>query len=194
MANHDNLLHFLNTCGKIVKKHKSEIANNIADTLVGSLIMQHEQAPTIAPACPNLNELLRIKQNNLINLLANCIHHLNWREAGFGKISTEISNRICVTELIGPAGFFKHSNIRIGLLLQEPGTIYPRHQHAAEELYFILSGNAHWGVDDKALKPKPPKSFVHHNSNQSHCITTGEEPLLALWGWTGDIDGSSYSI
>ena len=194
MADHNNLTNFLNTLGKNVKNHKSEIANSIAKALLGSLTVQSKHALTVAPVCSSLNDLLQIKPNNLINLLANCIHHLRWREAGFGKMPKEISHQICVTELIGPAGFFKHSDIRIGLLLQRPETIYPMHQHAAEELYFILSGNAYWAVDHETLKPKPPKSFVHHNSNQSHCITTGEEPLLALWGWTGDIDGSSYSI
>ena len=31
-------------------------------------------------------------------------------------------------------------------------------------------------------------------SGQTHNMTTYSEPLLALWGWTGDIDGASYSI
>jgi|TARA_B110000967_G_scaffold174699_1_gene187021 hypothetical protein len=194
MTDHDNLILFLNALGQKIKKHKSNIANNIANTLLGSLTTQHKHKQAIAPACLDLNNLLPTKQSNLINLLASCVNQLSWREAGFGKLPIGISKQICVTELIGPAGFFKHSNIRIGLLLQKPEINYPWHRHAAEELYFILSGNAHWAVDDGELQPRPTENFVHHKPGQAHCVTTGVEPLLAMWGWTGDIDGSSYSI
>ena len=93
-------------------------------------------------------------ESNLINLLKDSINLLSWREAGFGKLPETISKQICVTELIGPNGFFDHSNIRIGLLLQKPETNYPWHHHAAEELYFILSGKAYWAVDKKETKIK----------------------------------------
>lgn len=130
----------------------------------------------------------------MINLLEDNLTHLNWREAGFGKLPLEISNQVCVSELIGPNGFYNHSSVRIGLLLQMPKTHYPWHQHAAEELYFILGGNADWAVDRKESTFKSSGSFIHHKSNQAHCMTTNDQYMLAVWGWTGDINGSTYSI
>ena len=193
MKDQDNLICFLNALGKRIKEHKTDIAKNMSDVLLGPLKKQKDKPP-VSPTCSFDPALLSAHESNLINLLKDCINLLSWREAGFGKLPESISKQICVTELIGPNGLFEHSNIRIGLLLQKPEINYPWHRHAAEELYFILSGNAHWAVDDGELQPRPTENFVHHKPGQAHCVTTGVEPLLAMWGWTGDIDGSSYSI
>ena len=108
--------------------------------------------------------------------------HLNWREAGFGKLPLEISNQVCVSELIGPNGFYNHSSVRIGLLLQMPKTHYPWHHHAAEELYFILSGKAYWAVDKKKPKLNSTESFIHHKSDQSHCMITKKQSYVGSLG------------
>ena len=193
MKDQKNLIHFLNILGERIKEHQSDIACEISDTLLGSLKSQNKKPP-VAQSCSFDRKSLAGFDSNLINLLEDNLTHLNWREAGFGKLPLEISNQVCVSELIGPNGFYNHSSVRIGLLLQMPKTHYPWHQHAAEELYFILGGNADWAVDRKESTFKSSGSFIHHKSNQPHCMTTNDQYMLAVWGWTGDINGSKYSI
>ena len=123
-----------------------------------------------------------------------CSDLLTWREAGFGKLPEEFSKRIFASEIFGPKGIIDNPSIRVGLLLQLDHVAYPKHWHSAEELYLVLLGEAHWSVYDGSPEVRFPETFVHHRSNQPHSMTTIDEPLLAMWGWTGDIDGQSYSV
>ena len=90
--------------------------------------------------------------------------------------------------------FVKNKQLRFGLLLQDPNIIYAKHQHAAEELYLVLSGIASWSVDDEEAKEKDEGEFIHHAENQPHQMNTNHDPLLAIWAWLGDIGAESYSI
>ena len=112
---------------------------------------------------------------------------LSWRSPGFGKIPVEISNHMAVCEIIGPAGQIKHETVRAGLLFQAPNITYPHHSHAAEEIYLSLSGPVEWQVDETDWRHSFAGDFTHHLPHQPHAIRTGTIPLLAAWGWTGDI-------
>ncbi len=101
---------------------------------------------------------------------------------------------MAVVEIIGPDGMIFDKRCRFGLLLQDSGTYYPKHQHAAEELYFILSGTAKWTVDNGDPELKGADTFIHHKPNQPHAILTQTKPLLTMWGWAGDITSSSYTM
>ena len=97
-------------------------------------------------------------------------------------------------EIVGPGCPIPSEVIAFGAYLQFPDTWYPRHSHAAEELYFVLSGTALWsrdGVDDVAA---PPGTLIRHASFERHATRTGPEPLLAFWIWMGDLDFASYEI
>ena len=119
---------------------------------------------------------------------------LLWRRPGFGKIPDDISSHMAVCEVIGPTGQINHETVRAGLLFQESDITYPRHSHAAEEIYFPLTGPVDWQIDDTNWCQQEAGSFIHHLPYQSHAIRTGKTPLLALWGWSGDIDSESYRI
>ena len=119
---------------------------------------------------------------------------LSWRRPGFGKIRDDIASHMAVCEVIGPTGQIKHETVRLGLLFQASDIIYPRHSHAAEEIYLSLTGPVHWQIDDTNWYQQEAGSFIHHLPYQPHAIRTGETPLLALWGWAGDIDPHSYKI
>ena len=194
MQNKDNLIHFFSTLGERLKNHKSIIANDISDALLATKTMPRSMKLKESPSNAKFFKLLFEDKSNLMQLFANCVDRLHWRQAGFGKLPEKLSCQISVTEFIGPDGIFENPNVRIGLLLQSPGIHYPRHWHSAEELYFIISGTANWAIGDEKENPHAPGSFVHHVSAQKHKMTTQSEPLLALWGWTGDIGGTSYSV
>ena len=194
MSEYNKMRDFLLAASQHFQNHNSKIAEDISLALADDPKLHQDRIPEAAPVNVSLPDFLPKKQTNLTSCLATCADLLLWREAGFEKLPKEFSKRIFASELIGPNGLFKSSNIRIGLLIQHEKIAYPKHWHKAEELYLILNGNAYWNIDDDPAVLYSPYSFVHHKSHQPHSMTTQAEPLLALWGWTGDIDGKSYSI
>ena len=188
------LSNFLATAGKKFQTHPSDIAKAIYQALVSDLIARQSPVVEAAPVDVSLSNFLQDGKSDLISLLLQCSDVLSWREAGFGRLPEEFSKRIFASEIIGPKGIIDNSSMRVGLLLQLDHVAYPKHWHSAEELYLVLLGEAHWSVDDGSPEVRFPETFVHHRSNQPHSMTTIDEPLLAMWGWTGDIDGQSYSV
>ena len=188
------LSNFLAAAGKKFQTHPSDIAQVIYQALVSDLILRQSPVVEAAPVDVSLSSFLQDGQSDLISLLLQCSDLLLWREAGFGKLSEEFSKRIFASEIIGPKGIIDNPSMRVGLLLQLDHVPYTKHWHSAEELYLVLLGEAHWSVDDGSPEVRFPETFVHHRSNQPHSMTTSDEPLLAMWGWTGDIDGQSYSV
>ena len=81
-----------------------------------------------------------------------------------------------------------------GSTCRRPRPAYPPHCHHAEEFYLILSGTALWGLDLGSEAPIAPGGWSHHAPDQWHATRTTAEPLLALWGWLGDLDFASYRI
>ena len=188
------LSNFLAAAGKKFKNHPSDIAQEIYKALVSDLIPRQSPVVEAAPVDVSLSSFLQDGQSDLISLLLHCSDLLSWREAGFGKLPEEFSKRIFASEIIGPKGIIDNPSMRVGLLLQLDHVPYPKHWHSAEELYLVLLGEAHWSVDDGSSEVRSPENFVHHKSNQPNNITTIEEPLLAMWGCTGDVNGQSCSV
>ena len=188
------LSNFLAAAGKKFQTHPSDIAQAIYQALVSDLIPRQSPVVEAAPVDVSLSNFLQDGKSDLISLLLQCSDVLSWREAGFGRLPEEFSKRIFASEIIGPKGIIDNPSMRVGLLLQLDHVAYPKHWHSAEELYLVLLGEAHWSVDDGSPEVRFPETFVHHRSNQPHSMTTSDEPLLAMWGWTGDIDGQSYSV
>ena len=188
------LSNFLAAAGKKFQTHPSDIAQEIYQALDSDLIPRQSPVVEAAPVDVSLSNFLKDGRSDLISLLLQCSDLLTWREAGFGKLPEEFSKRIFASEIIGPKGIIDNPSMRVGLLFQLDHVAYPKHWHSAEELYLVLLGEAHWSVDDGSSEVRSPENFVHHKSNQPHSMTTIDEPLLAIWGWIGDIDGQSYSV
>jgi quercetin dioxygenase-like cupin family protein len=102
-------------------------------------------------------------------------------------VDDDRSTRIAFAELIGPDGPLLAPDCRVGFTVMAPDTTYPMHCHPAVELYLVVAGNARWQTPSRD-RMVPPGEFVLHRSNEPHAMRTYDEPLLALWGWTGEID------
>ncbi|MEH6631432.1 MAG: dimethylsulfonioproprionate lyase family protein [Halopseudomonas aestusnigri] len=91
-------------------------------------------------------------------------------------------------ELVGSkAAFYEAEGVRCGLLLLGPGLHYPAHNHAAEEIYHVLSGDQTlWRRDQEDWLTHPAGSTIHHPPWMVHETKTGDQPLLALYCWLGD--------
>ncbi len=122
----------------------------------------------------------------LIDALCRAAPALEWRQTySPDEIGAEFLDNYGYTEIMGPAAAWRSERIRCGFLLLGPGTHYPRHQHAAEELYLCLSGTAAWAAGDAPWRERPPGTVIHHASGEPHAMRTAAEPLLALYLWQG---------
>lgn len=98
----------------------------------------------------------------------------------------ELADRIAFAELIGPIGPLFAPDCRVGFTLMAADTLYPLHAHPAVELYLVIAGHAEWGVPG-SHRIVPPGGCVLHHEDQPHQMRSFREPLLALYGWQGDI-------
>jgi hypothetical protein len=99
----------------------------------------------------------------------------------------DLGDRIGFAELIGPDGPLIAPACRVGFTLMAPDTVYPMHRHPAIELYLVIAGHAEWATPAGG-RILPPGEGVLHATNLPHAMRTFGEPLLALYGWHGDID------
>ncbi len=89
------------------------------------------------------------------------------------------------SELIGLRGPVASDRLACGVLLLGPDLEYPAHSHAAEEIYILLAGTAHWLRGGEGWRPRRPGELIHHPSGIAHAMRTDEQPLLALYLWHG---------
>ena len=81
----------------------------------------------------------------------------------------------------------------VGLTWLAPGTQYPPHAHHAQEVYHVLIGSAAWGPTKDILEEKKPGTYIFHPSAMPHAIhVPKEDPLLAIYAWTGQIGGKFW--
>ena len=97
----------------------------------------------------------------------------------------DLGNRMGWGEILGPEAPYHDEHFCFGFTLLGKNTLYPAHYHPATELYVVLSGLAVWTLDGVS-KVRGPGEFILHPSNHVHSMQTNEEPLLALYTWSGD--------
>jgi hypothetical protein len=121
---------------------------------------------------------------------------LNWHHSGLesGQIRAEISLQMLTCELVGPEGLVADDTCRVGLFAQGPNLAYPERTHAAEELFVMLAGSGLWSQSGGPRALRGPGSRMHHASLEPHSSTTGGEPLIAIWVWTGELDFQTYKL
>ena len=90
-------------------------------------------------------------------------------------------------DFIGPNGIAHSHNLRIGLQLIAPSTPIPLHSHPADEIYFVLSGQARFKMQNRPWRTCPSGQYIFHDSNIPHQIETRQKNLLALYLQRGEI-------
>lgn len=179
----------LNKAASVFGRHDSPIGRELSTALAAVKVPATCMPESPANQPQGLDELLDRASPGSIHA---CRDLIRWRKPGFGRLPEDVSDRIDVAELVGPDGLLRQDGIRFGLLMQRPHHAYPSHRHAAEELYFVLAGHAFWSVERGEPHEGGAGTFVHHQSWQTHATTTKSEPMLAFWGWVGEIGSSSY--
>lgn len=147
------------------------------------------------PACPlsmleELEACLRLASpatRPLVALLVAQRQKLRWQQSyssvqGFDRHYLEHYGWI---NLISPDGPFVDQALRLTIGYWGAGLHYPQHQHAPEEIYCILAGQAVFHSSGQPPRLVGPGDWVHHQSLQPHGIHMTPGPLLALVPWRG---------
>jgi mannose-6-phosphate isomerase-like protein (cupin superfamily) len=163
--------------------------------------VQKAVEPARLPVCRHLEEALEEPAPGRIREVAAAFRdlepHLRWRQNpnyDDQKMGAGTMQSYGYTDFFGTHGLARHAGFAAGLLLLGPGILYPDHHHAAAEVYHVLSGAARWRREDGPWESKPPGSCIYHAPWTAHAIRCGEEPLLALYCWVGEVDHPAYII
>jgi mannose-6-phosphate isomerase-like protein (cupin superfamily) len=116
--------------------------------------------------------------------------YLQWRQNAnytVTRLGERFRHNYGYAEIIGLNGLMVSDRVAVGVLLLGPDTEYPPHAHPATEHYCVLSGSAHWGLGGCPPTVRDPGSLIYHPSGVAHDMRTGENPLLALYLWQGNL-------
>ena len=126
------------------------------------------------------------------NLISNLAPHVNWNN-GYSEDQTskEFLDKYGFFELIGPTGHFVTTDMALYVNYLDKNSYYPWHNHEAEELYFIVSGEAKF--ESESEKPKILKSTDtrFHKSYEAHRITTTNKNILSFVIWKNKYENVS---
>ncbi len=145
------------------------------------------------PVCRYLEEALALGKKGpagtLSRALRPLVERLGWYHwYDLDGILPAFSQNYAHAEIMGPTGAVPSQDMRCGLILMAPRTLYPAHLHTASELYHVLGGTACWQRGEEAWTVRPPGSFILHPSRMVHAMESHEEPLLAVYAWHGSIE------
>jgi len=121
-----------------------------------------------------------------IRAASNAVH---WRETYKDtEIGADFMDRFACYCIIGENAPFMSAAIRLFMVYMPCHFYYPWHQHPAEEMYMVVSGNGVFkrkGCPDERLT-EGCTSF--HESNQPHALETLDDPVLCLVAWRDDFE------
>ena len=88
--------------------------------------------------------------------------------------------------LLGPGATTKLNpkNIMCGTYYLKPGVTYPAHNHPANEMYYVVSGEADWWADDEN-RVVQAGNIMYHRPYTVHGFTNKSktDPLHMFWCW-----------
>ena len=194
MDQHSPLTSFLGQAAAWYENHESLIAQHLSRTIVRASKGSIREPETKRIPCPINQDDLKLDGDPRLDAIVNIVDKLAWRISAAGRKNADLASKIAVAEIFGPDGIVWSDECRFGLLYQAPHVVYPSHYHEAEELYLVLRGTAIWQKDDSAPSKQKPGDFIRHKAWQPHGIETSADPLLALWGWAGNLAISTYAM
>ena len=114
---------------------------------------------------------------------------VHWRQTYKDTdIGDDFMNQFACYCIIGDNAPFMSAAIRLFMVYMPPHFYYPWHNHPAEEMYLVVSGNGVFkrkGCPDERLA-EGDTSF--HQSNQPHAMETLDDPVLCLVAWRNDFE------
>ena len=176
-----------------------EKLNEFADLLKGvdcSVPRFSSATPFLHPTMAHLEPLLAKAQGpeGIVQAARVISAHVNWYQifAG-GGIDPVLAQGMLAAQVAGQVGPYPSEALRAGLFLIAPGVHYPLHTHQADEVYYCVSGSIeiHHGRS-RRLQRLTPGRLSRTPSDQLHSMTTGDEPVLMFYCWTGAVDAPNW--
>lgn len=153
--------------------------------------------PSLAPPyVDQLKEALIGSSHPIAPLIADALPFIRWQHAGLsdGRIRAEVAVQMLTAEIIGPTGMIPCATLRAGLFMQARNVAYTTRSHAAEETYIALTNTGRWSLNHAEPAPREAGEIIFHPSMAPHATFTDDQPLLAIWRWSGDIGWDSYAM
>ncbi len=128
------------------------------------------------------------------NVSAQCRWEQSYKKAD-GLVGDDMLAGYGFIETIGKWGPFISDRVRSGIGVWGPNVLYPRHHHAAEELYLVLAGTAQFDLgegDQRTVAQKVAGEAVYVPPNLVHGLRTTTQPLVVFYIWqAGDLRETS---
>lgn len=150
------------------------------------------QTPAVKAHLPGL--LHQMPSSPLASALGPFMDGLDWYQIFEGDdIPPQLASGLMAAQIIGGRGPLKSGDLLFGMFLLAPHVTYPLHQHAALEIYCVLSG----AVSIRHGRAKPAMTIAPGGHSitpphQVHELRTGEEACLITYAWTGDMTGENW--
>ena len=191
-----HLSSLINEMIKVFRKHHyKDLEDKLKKIAKDNHVISSQKEIARSDFIPNLEYSLDNIKGEMVKFAdytARLSEQLKWHQAS--RVVPEIfEGGYSFSVIIGDSGLFPSTNIRMGLFLQNQNVDYPSHAHEAEEFYLILSGHGSWQIGNSWSDAIPGRIF-HHQPGESHRMITESEPLLAIWIWTGLIEGRYWFV
>ena len=150
----------------------------------------------------NVTEKLSIwksSDNHQVDKIHNLISDLSpeaYWENGYSEneVNREFLSKYGFFELIGPTGHFLTSEMALYVNFLDKNSYYPLHNHEAEELYFVVSGEAKFESENEQSKILKSTDTRFHKSYQAHSITTFDKKILSFVIWKNKFENVSKIV
>ena len=115
--------------------------------------------------------------------------HARWRETYKDTdIGDDFMKRFGCYCLIGPGGAYSSAKIAAYVVTMPADLHYTWHHHPAEELYFVVAGQATFFREGMPEATLGPGQTSFHASNQPHAMETRDHPVMAMVLWRNGFD------
>ena len=130
----------------------------------------------------------------LAEVLRPLAQDLDWYQIfDSSHVDPALAGGMMAGQVIGGRGLLHSQDLYLGLFLLAPHVTYPLHQHAALEIYHVLTGEIY-------IRHGRQKLSMHINAgehsvtppHQVHELRTGSKACLIAYVWTGDLTGENW--
>ena len=187
---------FLAQCSHLLEAVDEPMAQRFASLLAAAADTEGDPSELASPfplgLRPDMGAVATARTAAALAGLDAADPHIGWRHPPEEHVPPGWAHSAAAAELLGPDGSITGPDSeRFGLFFLNPGVTYPDHWHDADEFYYVLAGSAVWTVDDEITRSSAG-SYIRTPSQAVHRIITDDEPVLTVWGWSGDTSFDSY--
>lgn len=187
---------FLAECSHLLGAVDEPMAQRFASLLAAAADTEGDPSELASPfplgPHPDMSAIATARTAVALAGLVAADPHIGWRHPPEEHVPPGWAHSAAAAELLGPDGSITGPDSeRFGLFFLNPGVTYPDHWHDADEFYFVLAGSAVWTVGDETTRSSAG-SYIQTPSQAVHRIITDDEPVLTVWGWSGDTSFDSY--